>query len=80
MILTLDPQPQVIFKTYAGMGHDPEELQAKTGLPVVVLDSGDLGERPVRLWVRKMTGCCISPKGGCWLSILNFCEVHYWRA
>lgn len=35
---------------------------------------------PVRLWVRKMTGCCISPKGGCWLSILNFCEVHYWRA
>lgn len=45
LILTLDPQPQVIFKTYATMGHDPEELQAKTGLPVVVLDSGDLGAR-----------------------------------
>ncbi|NCD24714.1 MAG: iron ABC transporter substrate-binding protein [Deltaproteobacteria bacterium] len=43
LILSLDPQPQVIFKTYAGMGHDPEELQAKTGLPVVVLDAGDLG-------------------------------------
>jgi iron complex transport system substrate-binding protein len=43
LILTLDPQPQVIFKAYATMGHDPVELQDKTGLPVVVLDAGDLG-------------------------------------
>lgn len=45
LILTLDPQPQVIFKTYATMGHDPVELQNKTGIPVVVLDAGDLGGR-----------------------------------
>lgn len=45
LILTLDPQPQVIFKTYAVMGHDPVELQRKTGIPVVVLDVGNLGQR-----------------------------------
>ncbi len=45
LILTLDPQPQVIFKTYATMGHDPVELQNKTGIPVIVLDAGDLGGR-----------------------------------
>ena len=45
LILTLDPQPQVIFKTFGAMGHDPVELQDKTGIPVVVLDAGDLGQR-----------------------------------
>lgn len=45
LILTLDPQPQVVFKTYGNMGHDPVELQDKTGIPVVVLDVGDLGAR-----------------------------------
>jgi len=50
LILTLDPQPQVIFKTYASMGHDPVELQSKTGLPVVVLDAGDLGGRRDRFY------------------------------
>ena len=43
LILTLDPQPQLIFKTYATMGHDPVELQNKTGIPVIVLNYGDLG-------------------------------------
>ncbi|THB67570.1 MAG: iron ABC transporter substrate-binding protein [Desulfovibrio sp.] len=42
LILCLDPQPQVIFKTYATMGHDPQELQDKTGIPVVVLEYGNL--------------------------------------
>ncbi len=42
LIVSLDPPPQVIFKTYAQMGHDPEELQRKTGVPVVVLNYGDL--------------------------------------
>ncbi|MEA3507432.1 MAG: iron ABC transporter substrate-binding protein [Synergistota bacterium] len=42
LIVALDPAPQVIFKTYGNMGHDPEELQAKTGIPVVVLNYGDL--------------------------------------
>jgi iron complex transport system substrate-binding protein len=45
LILSLEPQPQVIFKTYASsMGYDPVELQDKTGIPVVVLNYGDLGE------------------------------------
>jgi iron complex transport system substrate-binding protein len=48
LILTLNPQPQVIFKTYSSsMGYDPDELQAKTGIPVVVLNYGNLtGLRP----------------------------------
>ena len=45
VILTLEPQPQVIFKIFGGMGHDPDELQAKTGIPVVVVDSGNLGTK-----------------------------------
>lgn len=44
-ILTLEPQPQVIFKTFAQMGHDPVELQQKTGIPVVVLKYGNLTDR-----------------------------------
>jgi len=43
LILSLPKQPQVIFKTYATMGHDPAELQEKTGIPTVVLDYGNLG-------------------------------------
>lgn len=42
LILSLSLRPQVIFKTYSGMGHDPEELQKKTGIPVVVLAYGNL--------------------------------------
>lgn len=50
LILALDPQPQVIFKTHAAMGHDPRELQVKTGIPVVVLEYGDLGDRREALY------------------------------
>ncbi|MBN1797895.1 MAG: iron ABC transporter substrate-binding protein [Spirochaetales bacterium] len=42
LILTLDPAPDLIFKTYPEMGHDPEELQEKTGIPVIALNYGDL--------------------------------------
>lgn len=43
LILNLEPQPDVIFKTYAGkMGYDPNELQDKTGIPVVALSYGNL--------------------------------------
>lgn len=42
LILSLSPPPQVIFKTYSTMGHDPVELQQKTGIPVVVLNYGNL--------------------------------------
>ena len=43
LILALEKQPQVIFKTYATMGHDPVELQEKTSIPTVVLEYGNLG-------------------------------------
>ena len=42
-ILALEKQPQVIFKTYATLGHDPVELQEKTGIPTMVLEYGNLG-------------------------------------
>ena len=42
LIMTLRPGPQVIFKTFSTLGHDPEKLQKKTSIPVVVLEYGDL--------------------------------------
>ncbi len=42
LIAALDPQPQVIFKTFSVMGTDPRELERQTGIPVVVLNYGDL--------------------------------------
>ncbi|MFP4474380.1 MAG: iron ABC transporter substrate-binding protein [Desulfatibacillaceae bacterium] len=50
LILALSPMPQVIFKTHAHMGHDPVELQNKTGIPVVVLNYGDLGANREQLF------------------------------
>jgi iron complex transport system substrate-binding protein len=41
-ILGLKKFPQVIFKTFPTMGYDPVELQQKTGIPVIVLEYGDL--------------------------------------
>jgi len=43
LILALEKQPQVILKTFANYGYDPQELQNKIGIPVVVLNYGDLG-------------------------------------
>jgi len=45
LIASLDPQPQIIFKTFASMGTDPLELERQTGIPVVVLEYGDLYDR-----------------------------------
>ncbi|MFP4284122.1 MAG: iron ABC transporter substrate-binding protein [Desulfovermiculus sp.] len=42
-LLSLDRPPQVIFKTFLGMGMDADSLQSKTGIPVVVLEHGDIG-------------------------------------
>lgn len=50
LILSLDPQPQVILKTYPTRGHDPVELQQKTGIPVVALDYGNLGNQRQALY------------------------------
>ena len=44
LILTLSPLPQVIFKIFSTTGYDPIELSRKTGIPVVVLNYGDLGK------------------------------------
>lgn len=41
-ILSLNPSPQVIFKTYSEMGYDPVELQKKTGIEVITLQYGNL--------------------------------------
>lgn len=42
-ILSLEHQPQVIFKTFARViGYDPDALQNKTGIPVLALNYGDL--------------------------------------
>lgn len=43
LIAALNPVPDLIFKTYVEMGYNPIELQEKTGIPVVVLDYGDIG-------------------------------------
>ena len=45
LILGLEPQPQVIFKTYKNMGYDPDELQAKTGIPVICLSYASLASK-----------------------------------
>ncbi|MCK5541988.1 MAG: iron ABC transporter substrate-binding protein [Desulfobacterales bacterium] len=42
LIMGIDPLPQVIFKTYSSMGYDPVKLEQKTGIPVVVLNYGDM--------------------------------------
>jgi iron complex transport system substrate-binding protein len=41
-ILALEPQPDVILKTYSASGYDPVELQEKTGIPVVVVNYGNM--------------------------------------
>ncbi len=50
LILSLKPAPQVIFKTFPAMGHDPEKLQQKTGIPVIILDYGDLEQQRLNLY------------------------------
>jgi iron complex transport system substrate-binding protein len=50
-ILALKTQPEVILKAVVtGTGIDPETLQDKTGIPVVVIDFGDLGAKRDKLF------------------------------
>lgn len=49
-IAGLVPKPQVIFKTFGSWGHDPELLEKRTSIPVVLLDYGDLGARRMQLY------------------------------
>ncbi len=45
LILALSPQPQVILKVNPEMGMHPEDLERKTGIPVVAMRYGDLGQK-----------------------------------
>jgi iron complex transport system substrate-binding protein len=64
LIMALDPPPQVIFKTYPAMGHDPEKLQQKTGIPVVVLEYGDLEKgRPQLYQSLRLMGRIVDREG-----------------
>ncbi|MBN2524857.1 MAG: iron ABC transporter substrate-binding protein [Deltaproteobacteria bacterium] len=45
LIAMLNPQPQVIFKTYADMGYNADDLANRTGIPVVTLAYGDLTKK-----------------------------------
>ncbi len=47
--LIMDVDPDVIFWSYAEEG-EADDLQSKTGIPVVVLDYGDLGENKDSLY------------------------------
>jgi iron complex transport system substrate-binding protein len=55
LILSLEKRPQVIFKTFRTMGHDPVELQEKTGIPTVVLEYGNLGMQQEKLFTSLRT-------------------------
>ncbi|MCG8335767.1 MAG: ABC transporter substrate-binding protein [Proteobacteria bacterium] len=43
LILSLKTLPDVIFKAYSRVGDNPDELQNKTGIPVVAINYGNLG-------------------------------------
>lgn len=49
LILSLDPAPQVIFKAGCTV-EEAEKLQAKTGIPVVAFDFGNLGDGRRKLY------------------------------
>lgn len=42
LIASLEPQPEVIFKSYSGTGVAPDDLQRKTGISVITIEYGDL--------------------------------------
>ncbi len=50
LIVTLETPPELIFKTYPESGYNPEELEQKTGIPVLTLDYGDLAGRRETLY------------------------------
>lgn len=75
LILTLEPQPQVVLKTYASsMGYDPVELQEKTGIPVVTLNYGDLGALRPQLYHSLRTMGDVVGKRARAEAVVNFIE------
>ena len=45
LIVGLDPLPQVVLKADPGLGQDPDRLQSQTGVPVVVINYGNLTDQ-----------------------------------
>lgn len=75
LILGLEPQPQVIFKTYSTMGYNPVELQAKTGIPVIVLQYGDLGKNRRHLYNSLRIMADVVDKKSRAEAIVSYCET-----
>ena len=79
LILALNPQPQLIFKTYPTMGHDPIELQQKTGITVVMLNYGDLGDHRQDLYqALRIMGQCMNKEKRA-EEVIDFFESSYQR-
>jgi iron complex transport system substrate-binding protein len=76
LIMALNPQPQVILKTFGTMGHDPEKLQKKTSLPVVVLEYGDLSIHRSSFYQSLRLMGKVVDKGKRAEEIISFFESH----
>lgn len=78
LILTLDPQPQVIFKlvgTGKGTaGADPATLQEKTGIPVVALKYGNLSALKNDLYRSLQIMAEVIDKGPRAEAVISYCE------
>jgi iron complex transport system substrate-binding protein len=74
LIVALDPQPQLIFKTYPSMGTDPVELQRKTGIPVLCLNYGNLFEGREDLYTSLRTIARILHRGARAEEIIEYIE------
>lgn len=77
-VITLEPLPQVILKTYPTSGHDPEEFQNKTGIPVIALEYGGLlpDKRPDLYRTLRTMGEVVGKKKRA-EEIIAFFESHF---
>lgn len=74
LILNLKKQPDIIFKTYPRSGYDPQKLQDKTGIPVIALNYGDLGNNKEDLFKALTLMGKILSKEDRALEVINFFE------
>jgi len=75
LILGLKHPPQVIFKTFASGGYDPQRLQDKTGITVVVLAYGDLGSSRRDFYQALRTMGAVLGKTRRAEEVIAFCET-----
>ena len=63
LIAGLSPQPQVIFKVSPRSGPSPEDLTAKTGVPVVGLEYGNLTDKKQDFYAAlRLLGCLLDKR------------------